>query len=197
MDKTWCRTGLWGRKVGRPMRRRYTFDFLVGRGKRGSKSHCACVCAKWIQLYATLCSPMDCSPPGSSVHWDSLGKNTGVGCHFLLQGIFPTLGSNLSLLYLLHWQADSLPLSHLGSWTHHVVVQLLSPVQILMTPWDAACQASLSFTISWSLLKLISFEIVMPSNHLILCCPLFPLPSIFPKIRVFSESALHIRWPKY
>ena len=172
--------------------------FLVGRGKRGSKSHCTGMCAKLLQLCATLCSPMDCSPPGSSVHWDSLDKSTGVGCHFLLQGIFPTLGSNLSLLHLLHWQADSLPLSHLGSWTYHVVVvQSPSPVQILVTPWTAACQASLSFAISWSLLKLISIEIVMPSNHLILCCPLLPLPSIFPRIRVFSESALHIRWPKY
>ena len=67
-----------------------------------------------------------------------------------------------------------------------------------MTPWTAACQASLSFTISWSLLKLMSIESVMPSNHLILCCPLLLLPSIFPSIRVFSsESALHIRWPKY
>ena len=62
----------------------------------------------------------------------------------------------------------------------------------------AACQASLSITNSWSLLKLMSIELVMPSNHLILCCPLLLLPSIFPSIRVFSnESALHIRWPKY
>ena len=61
-----------------------------------------------------------------------------------------------------------------------------------------ACQASLSLTISWSLLKLMFIESVMPSNHLILCCPLFLLPSIFPSIRVFSsELALHIRWPKY
>ena len=59
-------------------------------------------------------------------------------------------------------------------------------------------QASLSFTISWSLLKLTSIESVMPSNHLILCHPLLHLPSIFPSIRVFSnKSALHIRWPKY
>ena len=64
--------------------------------------------------------------------------------------------------------------------------------------WTAACQASLFFTISWSLLKLVSIELVMPSNHLILCCPLLLLPSIFPGVRVFSnESALHIRWPKY
>ena len=61
-----------------------------------------------------------------------------------------------------------------------------------------ACQASLSFTISWSLLKFMPIELVMPSNHLTLCCPLLLLPSIFPSIRIFSnESALRIRWPKY
>ena len=66
-----------------------------------------------------------------------------------------------------------------------------------MTPWTAACQASLSITNSWSPPKLMSIESVMPSNHLILCHPLLLLPSIFPSIRVFSnESALHIRWPK-
>ena len=66
------------------------------------------------------------------------------------------------------------------------------------TPWTAARQASLSITNSWSLLKLMYFELVMPSNHLILCCPLLLLPSIFPSIRVFSnESVLCIRWPKY
>ena len=78
------------------------------------------------------------------------------------------------------------------------VVQSLSRVQLFVTPWTAARQASLFFTISRSLLKLMSFESVMPSNHLILCCPLLLLPSIFPSIGVFSnESALHIRWPKY
>ena len=67
-----------------------------------------------------------------------------------------------------------------------------------MTPWTATGQASLSITNSWSLLKLMSIELVMPSNHLILCHPLLLLPSIFPSIRVFSdESVLHIRWPKY
>ena len=67
-----------------------------------------------------------------------------------------------------------------------------------MTPWTAAHQASLSITNSWSLPKLISIESVMPSNHLILCCPLLLLPSIFPSIRVFSyELVLHIRWAKY
>ena len=72
-----------------------------------------------------------------------------------------------------------------------------SVVSDSVTPWTAACQAFLSFTISWSLLKPIPIESVMPSNHLILCCLLL-LPSIFPSIRVFSnESALCIRWPKY
>ena len=67
-----------------------------------------------------------------------------------------------------------------------------------MTPWTTACQASLSITNSQSLLKLMSIELVMPSNHLILCHPLLLLPSIFPSIRVFSkESVLHIRCPKY
>ena len=77
-------------------------------------------------------------------------------------------------------------------------VQLLSRVQCFETPGTAACQASLFFTVSWSLLKLTSTESVMPSNHLILCHPLLFLSSIFPSIRVFSnESALHIRWAKY
>ena len=77
-------------------------------------------------------------------------------------------------------------------------VQLLSCVGLFVTAWTTACQASLSITNSWSLLKLMSIESVMPSNHLILCCSLLFPPSIFPSIRVFSsESALHIRWPKY
>ena len=76
-------------------------------------------------------------------------------------------------------------------------VQLLSGVQLFSTPWTTACQASLSFTISQSLLKLLSIELVKPSNHLILCHPLLLLRSIFPSIRVFSnESVPCIRWPK-
>ena len=70
-------------------------------------------------------------------------------------------------------------------------------VPLFKTPWTAAHQASLSITNSWSLLKLMCIISVMPSNHLILCCPLLLLPSIFPSIRVFYESALCIRWPKY
>ena len=77
-------------------------------------------------------------------------------------------------------------------------VQLLSCVRLFAAPWSAACQASLSITNSWSLLKLMSIVLVMPSKHLILCLPLLPLPSIFLIIRVFSrESILRIRCPKY
>ena len=78
------------------------------------------------------------------------------------------------------------------------LVQLLSHVRLFAIPWTATGQASLSITKSQSLLKLMSTELVMPSNHLILCCPLLLLPSIFPSIRVFSnESVFHIRWLKY
>ena len=77
-------------------------------------------------------------------------------------------------------------------------VQFLSHVWLFATLWTAARQASLSITNSQSLLKLMSIESVMPSNHLILCHPLFLLPSVFPSIRVFSkESVLHVKWPKY
>ena len=81
---------------------------------------------------------------------------------------------------------------------HVSSVQSLSRVRLLTTPWTAAHQTFLSITNSWSLLKLMPIESVMPSNHLILCCPLLLSPSIFTSIRVFScESELHIRWPKY
>ena len=79
-----------------------------------------------------------------------------------------------------------------------VVVQSLSPVQLFVIPWTAACQVSLSFTVSQSLLKYMSIKSVMLSNDLILCWLLLLLPSIFPRIRVFSnELGLHITWPKY
>ena len=77
-------------------------------------------------------------------------------------------------------------------------IQLLNRVRLFATPWTAAHQASLSITNSQSLLKPMSIESMMPSNYLVLCCPLLLLPSIFPNIRVFfNESALPIRWPKY
>ena len=91
------------------------------------------------------------------------------------------------------WELQSIP-----GKKAFVIVQFLSHVWLFLTPWTAASQASLSFTTSCSLLKLTSIESVILSNHLILCCPLLLLPSIFPSIRVFSnESARRIRWPKY
>ena len=88
--------------------------------------------------------------------------------------------------------------SEMALWEGLSSVQLFSRVQLFVTPWTAARQASLSITNSWSLLKLMSTESVMLSNHLTLCHPLLLPPSIFLSIRVFSnESVLHIRWPKY
>ena len=90
------------------------------------------------------------------------------------------------------------PLENLSVWLEFSSVQSLSHVQLFVTPWAAARQASQSITNSQSLPKHMPIESVMPSNHLILCRPLLLLPSIFPSIRVFSnESALCIRWPKY
>ena len=123
-------------------------------------------------------------------HWDSPGKNTGVGCHFLLQCMKVKSESEVAqscptLCNPMDW---SLP----GSSVHGIFqarvlewgaiafsTQPLSYVQIFMTPWDAACQASLSITNSGSLIKLISIKLVMPSKHLILCHPLLILLSIF------------------
>ena len=102
------------------------------------------------------------------------------------------------------WLLTRLPCVQGLRWSSFLIlislssVQSLSRVRLFVTPWTAARQTSLSITNSWSLLKLMSIESVMPSNHLILCCPLLLLPSFFPSIGVFSnESALHIRWPKY
>ena len=87
---------------------------------------------------------------------------------------------------------------HASFSSFSVVVQLLSCVWIFATPWTAVHQAPPSFTVSWSLLKLKSIELVILFNHLILSCPILLLPSTFPSVRVFSyESALGIRWPKY
>ena len=96
--------------------------------------------------------------------------------------------------------ADQIEMATINFFLHyaHVLLFIHCHIQFLETPWTVARQASLFFTISWSLLKLMSTESIMPSNHLILCHPLLLLPSIFPSIRVFSsESALLITWPKY
>ena len=84
------------------------------------------LCAKSLQLCPTFCDLMHCSPPGSSVHGDFPGKNTGVGCHALLQGIFLTQGWNLHLLCLLHWKAGSLPLVAFGKSLIPISIFLLS-----------------------------------------------------------------------
>ena len=120
--------------------------------------------------------------------WNFSGRDTIVDCHFLLQGIFPTQGSKVCLL---HWQVDSLPLSHHQSHIYTLVVQLLSHVQLFSTPRTAISLASLSFTISWSLLKLMSIESVMPSNLLILCLP-FSCPQSFPASGSFPVSQLFV-----
>ena len=120
------------------------------------------------------------------------------GCRFFIE--LPFLLCRRSVIYIcVNLLLGSLFLFHLCIclFFHVVVVQSLSCVQLFGTPWTVACQASLSI-ISQSLFRLISIELVMPSNHLILCCPLLLLLSIFPSIWVFStESVLHIRWPEY
>ena len=115
-------------------------------------------------VMSDLLPPNELYPTSLLCLWDFPGKNTGVGCHFLL----------------------------------HASIQLLSHVRLFATPWTAECQTSLSITNSQSLLKLMSTESVMASNHLIVCHPLLLPPSILPSIRVFSnESVLCNRWPKY
>ena len=149
-----------------------------------------------VQLFATLWTSLLCP-------WDSPGKNTGVGCHAVLQGIFPTQGLNLSVLHRqtsATWETLKSMHQHthkkwvtMGSgkyvnWHYcgnhckiHTYIKALNHVypkftQLflsakLVTPWTAAHPASLSFTVSWSLLSLTSIESVMPSNHLFPCCP--------------------------
>ena len=159
-----------------------------------------CLCA---QSCLTLCSPMNCSPPGSSVHgnfqarileWVAISFSRGssqprdrtcVSCLCLkLAGRFFTATDLWSLWLFLQspWFFFSW-LTFQFSW-----VTQLCPT--FVTPWRAAYQASLSITNSRSLLKLMSIELVMPSNHLILCCPLLLPPSIFPSSRVFSNESV-------
>ena len=125
------------------------------------------------------CKPMDYSPPGSSVHgilqarvleWNAISFSNGC--------------ENWTIKKAERWKTDAF---ELWCWR-----------RLLRVPWTAVYQVSLSFAISWSLLRLMSVELVMPYSHLILCRPLLLLPSVFPSIRVFSnELALRIRWTKY
>ena len=156
-----------------------------------------------------LCGPHGLWPARLLCPWNYPRENIGVDCHYLLQGIFLIHELNSGLLYVLHWQVDSLPMSRLGNplslcirYHFNVIsqsVQLLSCVRLFTTPWTEAHQAaSLFITNTRSLLRLMSTELMMPFNRLILCRPLLLLPSIPPSIRVFSnESVLCIRWPKY
>ena len=156
---------------------------------------CAVLCLV-TQSCPSLCDPMDYSPTGSFVLGNSSGKNTDVGCHALLQGIFPTQGLNPGLLHC-RWIIYHLSHREAQNWRFSSV-QSHSCVWLFATPWIAARQASLSITNSQSPPKPLPIESVMPSSHLILCRPLLLLPSIFPSIRIFSnESALCMRWPKY
>ena len=145
------------------------------------------------QSCPALCKPMDCSLPDSSVHgifqarilaWVAIPFSRGPS-----RPRDQTQVSCISRKILYH--VNPRPKSHQFQFSHSVISSSA-------TPWTAACQASLSITNSQSLLKLISIESVMPSNHLILCHAHLFLPEIFPSINIFSnELALCIRWPKY
>ena len=167
---------------------------------------CSCSClvgaTPWTVAARPLC-PLD-----------SPGKNTGVWCHFSLHGIFPTQGSNLHLLY---WQADSLPLCHWKTlnvvstvgklamivWDDEVFhnVCCCSVAQSCLTLWDPMDCSTPGFPVLHYLQEFAQTHVHWVSDaiqHLILCCPVLLLPTIFPSIRVFSkESVLHIRWLKY
>jgi len=135
----------------------------------------------WFYTLMLFCCLVSKLCPTLLYPWDFPGKNTGVGCHFLLQEIFPIQGlnpvSSIGRWILYHWATRKAPI-------HLFAVQSVSRVRLFVKLWTAACQASLPFIISRSLLRLMSIELVMPSNHLILLL----LPSIFPSIRVFSNE---------
>ena len=133
---------------------------------------------------------------GQALLSSAISRVWSVSCP-LSQWCYPTISSSATLLLLLPSVFPSIRVFPNESALCISSVQLLSHVRLFATPWTAACQASLSITNSRSLTKLISIQLVMPSNHLILCRPLLVLPSILPSIRVFSnESVLCIRWPK-
>ena len=148
----------------------------------------------WMLWQVNHCCSSGCFPEGLGRHcpldwsWTMLNFNINqkmscVGPH--------------SKLSTASWQLDNYNFEFLVAW-FVVVVQSLSRVQLFVTSWTVACQAPLSSTVSWSLLKFMSIELVVLSNHLILYRSLLLLPSIFPNIRVFSNVlALCIRWPKY
>ena len=148
--------------------------------------------------FITLSLHVQESPPSSPHFQSPLAAVKPISDSQLIQATV-AIQSQILLVFTEFW-------SHQGKhWfgvlvnvIRFVVIQLWSHARLFAAPQTASCQASLSFTISQSLLKFMSIESVMPSNHLILCLPLLLLPSIFPSIKVFSnESALCIRWPKH
>ena len=137
-------------------------------------------------LCPTLCDPIDCSPTGSSIHGIFRARILEWGA-FPFPRELPDPGFEPGSPTL---QADALP-----SEPHSSVAQ---SCPTLCDPMNCRHQASLSITNSRSVLKLMSIELVMPSSHLIFCCPLLFPPSVFPSVQVFSnESVLHIKWPRY
>ena len=155
---------------------------------------CAVLCLV-TQLCPNRCNPMDWSLLGSSVHGDSPGKNTGVGFHALLQGIFPTQGSNVGLPNYRHL------LYQLSHQKNPNISSVSSVIQSCPTLCDPMNCSTPGLPVHHQLLECIQTNVHwvnMPSNHLILCCPLILLLAVLPSIRVFpNESVLHIRWPKY
>ena len=157
----------------------YELMFLYLSVSLNSWNHFMCLVA---QLCLTLCDPMDYSPPGFSVH--------GIFQSKILERVAmpSSRGSSqprdTTQVFCIAGRFFTTELSGKPLFLHQSV-QLLSHVRLLATPWTAAHQVSLSITNFCSLLKIISIESVMPSNYLILCCPLLLLPSIFPSIRVF------------
>ena len=153
---------------------------------------CCCCCCYVASVVSDSVRPHRRQPTRLPRPWDSPGKNAGVGCHFLLQ--FMKVKSESEVAQSCPTFSDPMDCSLPGFSIHGIF-------QARVLEWGAIAfsdQASLSITNSQSLLKLMSIELVMPSNHLILCHPLLLPPSIFASIRVVSnESVLHIRWPKY
>ena len=136
--------------------------------------------------------PARAGDTGGEVLISGLGRSPGEGKGNPLLFLPGNVHKQRSLMGYRPWGHKEL------NWAQFSSVQWFSHVRLLATPWTAACQASLSINNSQSLLKLMAIELVMPSNHLILCRPLLLPPSIFLSIRVFSdESVLRIRWPKY
>ena len=150
--------------------------------------HGLCVRAKLLQACLTLCNPVDFSPPGSSVYGILQARMLEWVAMPSSRGIFPTQGANSSLSHVLHWQAVPLLLMPPGKPPPWNCCSVTQSCLTLCNPMDCSAPGLLSFTISRRLLRLISIESVMPSNHLVLCCPLLLLPSVFPSIRVFSKE---------